>query len=421
VSAPEARATIDAIWRIEAPTIIGGLTRMLRDVGSAEDLAHDALVAALEQWPREGVPVNPGAWLMATAKHRAIDRLRRHTRFAQKLKHVGAELERAQETAPDYDTALDDEVGDDLLRLIFTSCHPVVPREARVALTLRLLGGLTTEEIARAFLVPAPTMAQRLVRAKKTLAKANVPFEVPGAAERAERLSAVLEVVYLVFNEGYAASSGATWVRQQLCDEAMRLGRVLAGLMPEEAEVHGLVALMELQASRFRARTAPTGEPVLLLDQDRGRWDHLLIRRGLTALARAQQSQERPGPYTVQAGIAACHSRARTAAETDWAQIVRLYDDLLQLTPSPVVELNRAVAVTMARGPAEGLRIVDELVHEPALATYHYVSSVRADLLQKLGRLEEARREFERAAGMTQNEQEKQLLLARAARIGRVP
>lgn len=411
------RRTIDAIWRIESPKIIGGLTRLLRDVGIAEDLAHDALVVALERWPHEGIPQNPGAWLMATAKHRAIDRLRRQTRLAQKLTELGAELERLRDMPPDDDTAFDNHVGDDLLRLIFISCHPVLPREQRVALTLRLLGGLTTAEIARSFLVTEATMAQRLVRAKKTLAKARVPFEMPGAEQRAARLSSVLEVLYLVFNEGYAATSGSSWIRQQLCDEALRLGRVLAGLTPLEAEVHGLVSLMELQASRLRARLTRDGEPVLLLDQKRGEWDHLLIRRGLDALTRAESLSAVRGFYALQAAIAACHSRAKTADSTDWARIVALYDELAERSPSPIIELNRAVAVGMAFGAEEGLRAVERVLDEPALASYHYVPSVRADFLEKVGRLAEARDEYQRAASMTQNDRERALLLARAARL----
>lgn len=368
-----ARGTIDAIWRIESPKIIGGLTRLLRDVGTAEDLAHDALVVALERWPHEGIPQNPGAWLMATARHRAIDRLRRQTRLAQKLTELGAELERLRDMPPDHSTAFDDQVGDDVLRLIFISCHPVLPREQRVALTLRLLGGLTTAEIARSFLVTEATMAQRLVRAKKTLAKSRVPFQMPGADERVARLSSVLEVLYLIFNEGYAATSGASWIRDQLCEEALRLGRVLAGLTPLEAEVHGLVSLMELQASRLRARVTRDGEPVLLLEQKRGEWNHLLIRRGLDALARAEALEPVRGFYTLQAAIAACHSRARTADATDWGRIVELYDELAERTQSPVIELNRAVAMGMAFGADVGLRAVDRLLAEPALASYHYL------------------------------------------------
>ena len=393
---------------------------MVRDVGLAEDLAQDALVAALEQWPRTGVPDNPGAWLMTTAKRRAIDQMRRSARFQQKEAQVAVEMEAQLESSvPDLDAALDDPVGDDLLRLIFTCCHPVLATEARVALTLRMLGGLTTEEIARAFLVPVPTLAQRIVRAKKTLAEARVPFEVPRGGELAERLSSVLGVVYLVFNEGYSATAGEDWVRPALCEDALRLGRILAELAPNEPEVHGLVALMEIQASRLRARIGPGGEPVLLLDQDRGRWDHLLIHRGLAALARAEALGGARGPYALQAAIAACHARAHTADETDWARIAALYEALARLTPSPVVELNRAVALGMAFGPAAGLRLVDELADEPSLRKYHLLPSVRGDLLFKLGRLDEARAEFERAATLTQNARERALLLNRATACAR--
>jgi RNA polymerase sigma-70 factor (ECF subfamily) len=393
---------------------------MVRDVGLAEDLAQDALVAALEQWPRTGVPDNPGAWLMTTAKRRAIDQMRRSARFQQKEAQVAVEMEAQLESSvPDLDAALDDPVGDDLLRLIFTCCHPVLATEARVALTLRMLGGLTTEEIARAFLVPVSTLAQRIVRAKKTLAEARVPFEVPRGAELAERLSSVLGVVYLVFNEGYSATAGEDWMRPALCEDALRLGRILAELAPAEPEVHGLVALMEIQASRLRARIGPGGEPVLLLDQDRGRWDHLLIHRGLAALARAESLGGARGPYALQAAIAACHARARTPGETDWARIAALYESLARLTPSPVVELNRAVALGMAFGPAAGLRLVDELMDEPSLRKYHLLPSVRGDLLFKLGRLDEARAEFERAATLTQNARERALLLNRASACAR--
>ena len=407
---------IDAVWRIESARLIAGLTRMVGDLGLAEDLAQDALVAALERWPTTGVPDNPGAWLMATAKHRAIDQLRRRTMLDRKHQQLGHELEAQQEAAVgDLDAALDDHVGDDLLRLMFTACHPVLSTDARVALTLRLLGGLTTPEIARAFLVPEATVAQRIVRAKRTLAEARVPFEVPRGDELAARLSSVLGVIYLVFNEGYSATAGEDWVRPALCEDALRLGRILAGLAPDEPEVHGLVALMEIQASRLRARVGPAGQPVLLLDQDRGRWDQLLIRRGLAELARAQ-ARGALGPYALQAAIAACHARARTADETDWTRIVALYDALAEVSPSPVVELNRAVAVGMAFGPAAGLELVDELTSEPSLKGYHLLPSVRGDLLAKLGRHPEARAEFERAASLTQNVRERALLLERAAR-----
>jgi RNA polymerase sigma factor (sigma-70 family) len=394
--------------------VIAGLTRIVRDVGLAEELAQDALVAALEQWPQEGIPEKPGAWLMATAKHRAIDLLRRRTLLERKHEELGRDIETRQEMrAPDLDAAIDDDVGDDLLRLLFTACHPVLSPEARVALTLRLLGGLATEEIARAFLVPEPTMAQRIVRAKRTLAAARVPFELPRGAERAARLSSVLEVIYLIFNEGYTATAGADWMRPALCEEALRLGRILAELVPKEPEVHGLVALMEIQASRSRARIGPSGEPVLLLAQDRTRWDQLLVRRGLAALDRAEKLGGVLGPYALQAAIAGCHARARTAAETDWERIAALYDALAQLTPSPVVELNRAVAIGMAFGPAAGLDLVDALTSDPALKGYHLLPSVRGDLLFKLGRFDEARAEFERAAALTRNERERNLLLER--------
>jgi RNA polymerase sigma factor (sigma-70 family) len=413
--ASETHRTIDAVWRIESAKLIAGLARMVGDVGVAEDLAQDALVAALEQWPESGVPDNPGAWLMATAKRRGIDLLRRNTMLQHKHKQIGHELETQQESAvPDLDAAIDDHVGDDLLRLMFISCHPVLSTEARVALTLRLLGGLTTDEIARAFLVSEPTIAQRIVRAKRTLAEARVPFEVPRGAELEARLSAVLQVIYLVFNEGYAATAGDTWLRPALCEDALRLGRILAALAPTEPEVHGLVALMEIQASRAHARVGPSGEPILLLDQDRGRWDQLLIRRGLAALARAEELSGVLGPYALQAAIAACHARARTAAQTDWTRIAALYAVLAQLAPSPVVELNRAVAVAMAFGPAAGLELVDELTSEPSLKAYHLLPSVRGDLLKKLGRSDEARAEFERAAALTRNVRERELLLERA-------
>jgi RNA polymerase sigma factor (sigma-70 family) len=416
VTASDTHRAIDAVWRIEQAKLIAGLARIVRDVGLAEELAQDALVAALERWPQAGIPDNPGAWLMAAAKHRAIDRLRRNRLAERKHEELGHEFAVEQETGgPDLDAALDDDIGDDLLRLMFTACHPVLSTEARAALTLRLIGGLTTEEIARAFLVPEPTVAQRIVRAKRTLAEARVPFEVPRGDDRAGRLSSVLEVIYLVFNEGYTATAGDDWVRPALCEEALRLGRILAELVPQEPEAHGLAALMEIQASRLRARIGPSGEPVLLLDQDRARWDQLLIRRGLAALERAEALGGAPGPYALQAAIAACHARARTGAETDWARIAALYDALGELTPSPVVELNRAVAVAMAFGPAAGLELVDALAAEPLLASYHLLPSVRGDLLAKLGRAEEARAEFERAASLTRNARERELLLARAA------
>jgi RNA polymerase sigma factor (sigma-70 family) len=415
MTASDTHRAIDAVWRIESPRLIAGLARIVRDVGLAEDLAQDALVAALEQWPESGVPDNPGAWLMATAKHRAIDFLRRNKRIERKHEELGQQLKAQQEgAAPDLDAALDDDIGDDLLRLVFTACHPVLPTEARVALTLRLLGGLTTEEIARAFLVPEPTVAQRIVRAKRTLAEKQVPFEVPHGAELAERLSSVLEVIYLIFNEGYTATAGDDWMRPALCEDALRLGRILAELMPQEPEVHGLVALMEIQASRMRARVGPSGEPILLLDQNRALWDRLLIRRGLAALERAEKLSGARGPYALQAAIAACHARALTPEETDWAQIARLYAELARLAPSPVVELNRAVAVAMAFGPRAGLELVDALTSEPALQGYHLLPSVRGDLLARLGRFDEARPEFDRAAGLTRNARERALLIERA-------
>ena len=417
MTATDIHRTIDAVWRIESARLIAGLTRLVGDIGLAEDLAQDALVAALERWPAAGIPEKPGAWLMATAKHRAIDTLRRGKMLDRKHVEVGHELEARQERAvPDLDAAIDDPVGDDLLRLVFISCHPVLSREARVALTLRLLGGLTTDEIARAFLASEPTIAQRIVRAKRTLADAGVPFEVPRGDDLTARLSSVLEVLYLIFNEGYSATSGDDWVRPALCEDALRMGRVVAELMPKEPEVHGLVALMELQASRLRARIGPSGEPILLLDQDRGRWDQLLIRRGLAALERANALGRSPESYALQAEIAACHAHARTAEQTDWSRIVALYDELARLMPSPVVELNRAVAVSMASGPAAGLELVDALTAEPSLKGYHLLPSVRADLLSKLGRHEEARGEFERAASLTRNSRERDLLLARADR-----
>jgi RNA polymerase sigma factor (sigma-70 family) len=414
----DAHRAIEAVWRIESAKVIAGLTRLVGDVGLAEDLAQDALVAALERWPESGVPDNPGAWLMATVKHRGIDTLRRKKLLTEKHAQLGAELEERQTTAPDLDSAIDDPVGDDLLRLVFIACHPVLSTEARTALTLRLLGGLTTDEIARAFLVPVPTIAQRIVRAKRTLAEARVPFEVPRGAELAARLSSVLEVIYLVFNEGYSATAGDDWVRPALCEDALRLGRILAELVPQDAEVHGLVALMEIQASRLRARVSPSGEPILLLDQNRARWDQLLIRRGLAALERAEAFGGALGPYALQAAIAACHARARTADETDWTRITALYDALAQLAPSPIVELNRGVAYSMAFGPAAGLELIDPLLSEPTLETYHLLPAARGDLLEKLGRFDEARGEFERAAALTRNARERELLLARAAACG---
>ena len=410
----ETHRVIEAVWRIESARLIAGLARIVRDVGLAEELAQDALVAALERWPDSGVPENPGAWLMATAKHRAIDSLRRRTLLDRKHGEIGLELEAREMTMPNYDAAIDDDIGDDLLRLVFTACHPVLSTEARVALTLRLLGGLTTEEIARAFLVPEPTVAQRIVRAKRTLSEARVPFEVPHGAERASRLSSVLEVIYLIFNEGYSATTGSDWIRPALCEEALRLGRILAELTPKEPEVHGLVALMEIQASRLRARVGPSGEPILLPDQNRSLWDWLLIGRGLAALERAVKLGGAHGIYALQAAIAACHARARTPEATDWERIAALYDALAQLSPSPVVELNRAVAISMAFGPEAGLEIVNELVKEPSLKAYHLLPSVRGDLLEKLGLFDEACAEFERAAALTRNERESELLLKRA-------
>lgn len=415
--ATDTQRAIDAVFRIESARLIAGLTRMVRDVGLAEELAQDALVAALQQWPESGIPDNPGAWLMTAAKRRAIDVLRRGKLLERKHEELGHEIETTRET-PDLEEAIDDEVGDDLLRLVFIACHPVLSTEARVALTLRLLGGLTTDEIARAFLVSEPTIAQRIVRAKRTLAEKRVPFEVPRGPELAERLSSVLEVIYLVFNEGYSATAGDDWMRPALCEDALRLGRIVAELARNEPEVHGLVALMEIQASRSKARVGPTGEPVLLLDQNRAQWDRLLIRRGLAALERAEALGGARGPYALQAAIAACHARARTAAETDWARIAALYESLVEITPSPVVELNRAVAVGMAFGPAAGLAIVDALTSEPSLANYHLLPAVRGDLLVKLGRNDEARAEFERAASLTRNARERELLLERAA-VGR--
>lgn len=407
------------MWRIESARVIAGVARIVRDIGVAEELAQDALVAALEQWPGAGVPDNPGAWLTATAKHRAIDLVRRKEVFARKLRELGHTLEGGGAYEPDFaaaEAAADGDIEDDLLRLVFTTCHPVLSTEARVALTLRLLGGLTTAEIARAFLVPEATVAQRIVRAKRTLAKADVPFEQPHGPERVERLSSVLEVIYLVFNEGYSATAGDDWMRPALCEDALRLARVLAGLMPKEPEVHGLAALLEIQASRSAARTGPDGQPVLLADQDRRRWDQLLIRRGFAALARAEAAGGPPGPYTLQAAIAACHAHARHPRDTDWRRIAELYAILARRTPTPVVELNRAVAVTMAYGPREGLALVDRLTNEPALRGYHLLPSVRGDLLERLGRHAEAREEFLRAASLTRNERERTLLVERAAR-----
>jgi len=406
---------IDAVWRIESARIIAGLARIVRDVGVAEELAQDALVAALERWPESGIPDNPGAWLMAAAKHRAIDHFRRNKLLDRKHQELGRELQTQQDmVVPDFDAILDDHIGDDLLRLVFISCHPVLSSEARVALTLRLLGGLTTDEIARAFLVPEPTIAQRIVRAKRTLAEERVPFEIPRKTELAARLASVIEVIYLIFNEGYSATAGDDWMRPALCEDALRLGRILAELTPQEPEVQGLVALMEIQASRSAARVGPSGEPILLLDQNRARWDHLLINRGLAALHRAEELGGELGPYALQAAIAACHARARTPEQTNWPRIVALYEALARFMPSPVVELNRAVAVGMALGPAAGLELVDALTSEPSLRSYHLLPSVRGDFLKKLGRLDEARAEFERAAAMTRNARERELLLGRA-------
>jgi RNA polymerase sigma factor (sigma-70 family) len=419
VTAPDAYRSIEAVYRIESPKLIAGLTRIVRDVGLAEELAQDALVTALEKWPESGVPDNPGAWLMTTAKNRAIDRKRRDKRIVDKHEALGHELAQLEEAIPDFEAAVDDDVGDDLLRLVFISCHPILPPEGRVALTLRLLGGLTTEEIARAFLVPEPTVAQRIVRAKRTLAENRVAYEMPHGAERTARLSSVLAVVYLVFNEGYSATAGDDWMRPALAEEALRLGRVVAGLAPAEPEVHGLVSLMEIQASRIAARTSATGEPILLLDQNRAMWDPLLIRRGLAALERAAALGGARGTYALQAAIAACHARARTSAETDWARIAALYGELRDVAPSPVVELNRAVAISMAEGPAAGLAIVDRLLREPALASYHLLPSVRGELLAKLARWDEAKVELERAASLTKNAREERLLRERAARCDR--
>jgi RNA polymerase sigma-70 factor, ECF subfamily len=414
MTAPDIDRTIDAVWRIESAKLIAVLTRMVRDIGMAEDLAHDALVAALEQWPKSGIPDNPGAWLMATAKHRAIDHFRRNQLLDRKHEELGRELESQEKTVPDFDAALDDNVGDDLLRLIFVSCHPALSTEGRVALTLRLLGGLTTDEIARAFLASEPAIAQRIVRAKRTLSDAQVPFEVPRGEEFTARLSSVLQVIYLIFNEGYTATAGDDLMRPALCEDALRLGRILAELVPDEPEAHGLVALMEIQASRSRARVDALGEPVLLPNQDRSKWDQLLIRRGLAALERAEKLGGRRGPYALQAAIAACHARALTAQDTDWERIAALYVTLGEVAPSPIIELNRAVAVAMASGPRAGLELIDALTLEPSLKTYHLLPSVRGDLLKKLGRLAEARAEFERAASLTRNARERKLLLERA-------
>ncbi len=417
MTAAATHAAIEAVWRIESPRLIASLARLVRDVGRAEELAQEALLTALERWPESGVPDNPGAWLMTAAKNRALDELRRDRLLDRKHQQLGHELEALGEAAaaPDLDAALDDDVGDDLLRLVFVACHPVLSTDARVALTLRLLGGLSTDEIARAFLVSEPTISQRIVRAKRTLSDAHVPFEAPRGAELAARLASVLEVVYLIFNEGYSATAGDDWMRPELCQDALRLGRILAGLAPDEAEVHGLVALMEIQASRAAARVGPTGEPILLMDQNRARWDQLLIRRGLAALARAEALGGATRRYTLQAAIAACHARATTADATDWRRIATLYGVLAQVTPSPIVELNRAVAVSMADGPAAGLAVIDALKDEPLLASYHLLPGVRGDLLAKLGRLDEARIEFERAASLTRNARERTLLSERAA------
>ena len=418
MGAAETHRAIEAVWKIESARVIAGLTRIVRDVGVAEELAQDALVAALEKWPESGIPENPGAWLMGTAKHRAIDFLRRGTLIDRKHEDLGREMAEREMHVPDLAAAMDDNIGDDMLRLVFIACHPVLSTEARVALTLRLLGGLTTDEIARAYLSSEPTIAQRIVRAKRTLTEAQVPFEVPRGSEFSGRLSSVLQVIYLIFNEGYSATSGDDWMRPALCEEALRLGRIVAELVPNEPEVHGLVALMEIQASRSKARVNAQGEPVLLLDQDRARWDRLLIGRGLAALDRSEGLGEASGPYAIQAAIAACHARAVTAGDTDWARIAALYDELGQIDPSPVIELNRAVAVSMASGPAAGLELVDALTNDPALKNYHLLPSVRGDLLKKLGRMEEAKGEFERAASMTRNARERNLLLDRARACG---
>jgi RNA polymerase sigma-70 factor (ECF subfamily) len=411
----ETHGTIEAVWRIESPRLIAGLAHMVHDVVLAEDLAQDALVAAMEQWPQSGIPENPGAWLMATAKHRAIDQFRRRELLDRKHQELGRDASARELQIPDFDTALDDHIGDDLLRLVFVACHPVLSTEARAALTLRMLGGLTTDEIARAFLVPEATIAQRIVRAKRTLSEKQVPFEVPRGAELAARLSSVLEIIYLVFNEGYSATAGDDWMRPALCEDALRLGRILAELAPSEPETHGLIALMEIQASRLKARVGPSGEPILLLDQNRAQWDQLLIRRGLAAIERARKLGASSGVYLLQAEIAACHARARQAGETDWRRIAEFYAELARVTPSPIVELNRAVAVSMAFGASAGLEIVDQLVNEPALKNYHLLPAVRGDLLEKLGRLNEARLEFERAASLARNSRERNLLLDRAS------
>jgi RNA polymerase sigma factor (sigma-70 family) len=418
VTATEIHRTIEAVWRIESARVIAGLTRIVRDVGVAEDLAHDALVAALEQWPESGIPEKPGAWLMSAAKHRAIDLFRRHSMAERKHEDLGRDYSARELSMPDLDSSLDDPIGDDLLRLIFIACHPVLPKESRLALTLRLLGGLTTDEIARAFVSAEPTIAQRIVRAKRTLSEKKIPFEIPRGTELNERLASVLEVIYLIFNEGYTATAGDDWMRPALCEEALRLGRILAALAPNEPEVHGLVALMEIQASRSRARTGPNGEPILLMDQNRAHWDQLLIQRGLAALERARTSGRSMGPYALQAEIAACHARAREPQQTDWNRIVALYGQLAETMPSPIIELNRAVAVSMASGPQRALAIVDGLMGDPRLSNYHLLPSARADFLKKLGRLEEARKEFERAASMTQNSRERELLLERARQCG---
>jgi RNA polymerase sigma factor (sigma-70 family) len=414
----ETHRAVEAVWKIESARVIAGLTRIVRDIDRAEELAQDALVAALEQWPESGIPDNPGAWLMGTAKHRAIDFLRRGTLIDHKHEVLGREMAEREMMVPDLAAAMDDNIGDDLLRLVFIACHPVLPTEARVALTLRLLGGLTTDEIARAYLASEPTIAQRIVRAKRTLSEAQVPFEVPRGAEFTARLSSVLQVIYLIFNEGYSATAGDDWLRPALCEDALRLGRILAELVPNEAEVHGLVALMEIQASRAKARVGPSGEPILLLDQNRAQWDRLLINRGLAALERAEKLGGIRGPYAIQGAIAACHARARTGEETDWARISALYGDLWEVAPSPLVELNRAVAVGMADGPQAGLELVNPLLSDPALRSYHLLPSVRGDLLKKLGRMDEARAEFERAASITRNVRERNLLLERARSCG---
>ncbi len=418
MGATETHRAIEAVWKIESARVIAGLTRIVRDVGVAEELAQDALVAALEQWPKSGIPENPGAWLMGTAKHRAIDFLRRGTLIERKHEDLGREVAEREMAVPDLAAAMDDFIGDDMLRLVFIACHPVLSTDARVALTLRLLGGLTTEEIARAYLVGEPTIAQRIVRAKRTLTEARAPFEVPRGAEFTARLSSVLQVLYLIFNEGYSATAGDDWLRPALCEEALRQGRILAGLVPNEAEVHGLVALMEIQASRSKARVNASGEPILLLEQDRAKWDQLLIHRGLAELDRVEKLGGMRGPYAIQAAIAACHARARSGEQTDWARIAELYGELAEVAPSPIVELNRAVAVGMAAGPAAGLELVDSLVRDPALENYHLLPSVRGDLLKKLGRMDEARAEFERAASITRNVRERDLLLERARSCG---